>query len=434
MKPFRNRDGLTLVELLVTIAIGSIVTLAATTVLLLGLRINRQSTDTVTHQNTTRIILSTLEDMASEAQIKKLITGPDSWYICSTDTEMPETGNTIVDTVLIGFDAKVNKICTGGTVTTTITTTTEGEGNEAKDIQAITYAYTDGTAMLEGVYTSHAILDDNNLLTFAVQTEEGNYTTSVYCRMAPESVDTDPERKETIDQTINKMEENTENGETTKARAEFLKVATSQLGSPGVILEKITTTNEEDEEDTNVAYISAGQYYSHWYNGGFTNGWNEDTPWCAVFVHWALDADRWKVSTDEPVLLKKPLDCHGKGLANVDNFIDYLSANVDNDAVAWYPCELTTKTINNKTETVSAVKGKNYQIIPGDLIFFDWTVDDVYDADHVGIVLAVNGGYIYTIEGNSADMVAVRRYAKDDPRIMGYGVLNWKTNSELGAN
>ena len=49
----------------------------------------------------------------------------------------------------------------------------------------------------------------------------------------------------------------------------------------------------------------------------------------------------------------------------------------------------------------------------------------------LGAVLCVDeNGYRYTIEGNSSGRVAVNRYPKNDPRIMGYGVLNWKTGEE----
>ena len=66
--------------------------------------------------------------------------------------------------------------------------------------------------------------------------------------------------------------------------------------------------------------------------------------------------------------------------------------------------------------------------IPGDYVFFDW--DGGTDPDHVGAVLCVKDGYLYTIEGNSGGRVAVNRYPKNDPRIVGYGVLNWKTGEE----
>ena len=68
----------------------------------------------------------------------------------------------------------------------------------------------------------------------------------------------------------------------------------------------------------------------------------------------------------------------------------------------------------------------NNMPIPGDYVFFDWDRDR--DPDHVGAVLCVDeNGYLYTIEGNSSGRVAVNCYPKNDPRIMGYGVLNWKT-------
>ena len=69
--------------------------------------------------------------------------------------------------------------------------------------------------------------------------------------------------------------------------------------------------------------------------------------------------------------------------------------------------------------------------IPGDYVFFDWDgrndPDGGKDPDHVGAVLCVDGNQLYTIEGNSGGRVAVQRYDLNDKRIVGYGVLNWKT-------
>ena len=61
---------------------------------------------------------------------------------------------------------------------------------------------------------------------------------------------------------------------------------------------------------------------------------------------------------------------------------------------------------------------------PADSFFFDW--DGGNNPDHVGAVLCVEGNFLYTIEGNSGGKVAVNRYSLSDPRIVGYGVLNWK--------
>ena len=58
----------------------------------------------------------------------------------------------------------------------------------------------------------------------------------------------------------------------------------------------------------------------------------------------------------------------------------------------------------------------------GYLIYFDW--DSSGDCDHVGIVSAVGGGYVYVIEGNSGgngyDAVRMKRYLATDTRIRGY--------------
>jgi len=78
------------------------------------------------------------------------------------------------------------------------------------------------------------------------------------------------------------------------------------------------------------------------------------------------------------------------------------------------------------TDGVAWFKGQNrwrnsrYLPQPGDIIFFDWNQDMV--PDHVGIVEKVEGGVIYTIEGNSAgDRCRQNRYAVGSPLIFGYG-------------
>ena len=60
---------------------------------------------------------------------------------------------------------------------------------------------------------------------------------------------------------------------------------------------------------------------------------------------------------------------------------------------------------------------------PGMLIFFKWYGSDATIADHVGIVERVENGRIYTIEGNSNDMVRRNSYPVGYGEIKGYGVL-----------
>lgn len=62
------------------------------------------------------------------------------------------------------------------------------------------------------------------------------------------------------------------------------------------------------------------------------------------------------------------------------------------------------------------------------IIFFDWDSPDGASGpqdglpDHVGIVQKVENGYVYTIEGNTSDSCAQRRYPVGYYEIYGYGV------------
>lgn len=63
---------------------------------------------------------------------------------------------------------------------------------------------------------------------------------------------------------------------------------------------------------------------------------------------------------------------------------------------------------------------------PGYIIFYDWqdtgTGDCKGSSDHVGIVYYVDGDYIYVIEGNYNNSVAIRKIKIDSKSIRGYGV------------
>ena len=58
---------------------------------------------------------------------------------------------------------------------------------------------------------------------------------------------------------------------------------------------------------------------------------------------------------------------------------------------------------------------------PGDQIFF-WSSGTI---GHTGIVEEVRDGYVVTIEGNTSDMVARRKYQLGSSNIVGYGRPNW---------
>lgn len=67
----------------------------------------------------------------------------------------------------------------------------------------------------------------------------------------------------------------------------------------------------------------------------------------------------------------------------------------------------------------------------GDQIFF---YDNKGEINHTGIVYKVEGGYVYTVEGNSGDEVKTHRYAASNKKIAGYGHPDWKEEAETIAD
>ena len=60
---------------------------------------------------------------------------------------------------------------------------------------------------------------------------------------------------------------------------------------------------------------------------------------------------------------------------------------------------------------------------PGDQIFFRYSGSEY---SHTGIVESVDGSYVNTIEGNTSDMVARRKYPLGSGSIVGYGRPRWE--------
>ena len=227
--------------------------------------------------------------------------------------------------------------------------------------------------MLEGLSNASAEIQ-GQLLNFTFTTDSGSYSTSTYCRLGVEG---DDNKGVAIkDQVIDNDETNDTAIVNDTARFNFLATLCAEYGSTGEIKREGETYD----------------YYSEWYIGGYKDGWNSSTPWCACFLSWAAQG-----ISGAPIF------------ADVDIGRDwFIAKNKWDDRIEDDIVHIPT---------------------PGDYIFFDWEaakVDtDNGDPDHVGVVLYVNGTTIYTIEGNSGGRVAIRSYSASDPRIMGYGVLPW---------
>lgn len=123
-----------------------------------------------------------------------------------------------------------------------------------------------------------------------------------------------------------------------------------------------------------------GQPYWSWY------GFSSRVEWCACFVSWCAN----ECGYIDAGVIPKFAGC-GTG-------------------VQWF-------------KDRGLWQDRNYEPRPGDIIFFDWNDENGQDgdSDHVGIVEKVEGGVIYTVEGNSGDMCQENRYTIGYYEILGFG-------------
>ena len=124
---------------------------------------------------------------------------------------------------------------------------------------------------------------------------------------------------------------------------------------------------------------TGGQPYWSWY------GFGSRVEWCAIFVSWCAEQCGYL----DAGILPKFASC-GVGVKWFQN------------RGQWLPGSATPE--------------------PGMVIFFQWYGSDSLIADHVGIVEKVEGGRVYTIEGNSNDQVRQNSYPVGYGEIKGYGV------------
>lgn len=343
----RNNSGFTMVELLVTVAVSSIVLAAAASLMLLGLRVHQTTQKEAGEQQTVRIVLSALEDLSASGKISRVEPFSDGWRL------LGKTADGKSGAVLLRYNN--GKLRSGGS------------GDQV---------------LLDNLRGAQVILD-GSLVTFTFATAAHSYSTSVFCRTGIEGDSVGKAEAEDIlkkTPTLPAAADLTEAEK--KARFAFLQKLADQYDSRGEIKSGDSTYT----------------YFSEWYIGGYEGhpGWNQYTPWCACFLSWAAAQQRDTINGDPP------------RFADVDEGMKGFK-----DSRMW----------RERGDT-------NNMPIPGDYVFFDWDgrndPDGGKDPDHVGAVLCVEGNFLYTIEGNSGGRVAVQRYLLSDPRIVGYGVLNWK--------
>ena len=133
-----------------------------------------------------------------------------------------------------------------------------------------------------------------------------------------------------------------------------------------------------------------GQPYWSWY------GFGSRVEWCCCFVSWC---------------------------ANECGYIDagvVPKYSVVDDGVNWF---------KSKGQWIDG----SAEPLPGMIIFFDWEYDGLDGSgDHTGIVEKVEGGRVYTIEGNASDKCQELSYSVGYHEILGYGF--YESNSSSGGS
>lgn len=340
----RNNSGFTMVELLVTVAVSSIVLAAAASLMLLGLRVHQTTQKEAGEQQTVRIVLSALEDLSASGKIYRVEPLSDGWQL------QGKTADGTPGAVLLRYNN--GKLASGAS------------GDQV---------------LLDNLRGARVDLD-GSLVTFTFATAAHSYSTSVFCRT---EIEGDSVGKEEAKEKLDELKKPNLTDAEKKARFEFLKTLAGQYDSRGEIKGGSDYT-----------------YFSQWYIDGYEGhpGWNQYTPWCGCFLSWGAAQQPNNTFIGAPPRFADV----DKGMADFQN--------------------------NRKWREPNDEENKP---IPGDYVFFDWDgrndPDGGKDPDHVGAVLCVKGDYLYTIEGNSGGRVAVNRYPLSDKRIVGYGVLNWKT-------
>ena len=240
----RNNSGFTMVELLVTVAVSSIVLAAAASLMLLGLRVHQTTQKEAGEQQTVRIVLSALEDLSASGKIYRVEPLSDGWQL------QGKTAGGTPGAVLLRYNSG------------TLTSGTSGD-----------------QVLLDNLRGARVDLD-GSLVTFTFATAAHSYSTSVFCRTGIEG---DSVGRAEAQEKLKELEKAEKD-----ARFAFLKTLAGQYDSRGEI----------KNADSTYTY----KYFSEWYIGNYESnpGWNQYTPWCGCFLSWAADQKKASIDGDPP--------------------------------------------------------------------------------------------------------------------------------------
>lgn len=193
----RHQEGFTLLELVVVMLCTTLVIGAAMTVLLTGLRIERNTQDGLSVQQTAHMVLTLVERLTDDGKVNSVKTvGDQDWMLLDED-----------NTALLSYNAGSGTLTTAG-----------------------------GAVLMEDVSSATAELSEEKLLTVALETGGESYAASSLCRTAvtQSAVNQDA----LLDQV--KLTTGDEPG-----RAALLLTLATQYGSDGRVLDAAGLPTEE---------------------------------------------------------------------------------------------------------------------------------------------------------------------------------------------
>ena len=192
---------------------------------------------------------------------------------------------------------------------------------------------------------------------------------------------------------------------------DVLAMAISQLGY------------QEGSSDGQFSGTVAGSnnYTEYCYNMGKISGayGGSSYHWCATFVSW----------------------CLLQGGATTQNSMnDWCRNHMGNASYIWREVSCSYWFKQLQSVGYGKTRASGYTPKAGDLIFF-WSSSD-NRVGHIGIVLYVEGGRVYTIEGNTSSAsglesngggVYFKNYSLTSTYIHGYGAMPYKSNASVAT-
>lgn len=465
MRFLKKNEGFTLVELLVVITVGSLVSFAATSILLFAMRFYRVNLDTVEHQGILRIMLTMVENMSSEGE-----------YTFDLDNNAIEKDTDAI----IRYNPSTKQVTTG---------------NGAVLMEKVDGFDIKKPSVLE-LYDEAA----ENLYTFTIDMDNQTFDSTVYSRTQSVKIE-DVNYPFSVFPLYHHDEWEADDPDLDyeAGRELMVNLAASQIGSLGTIMNYISQVGKI-QRDYNLWYLYPNPDNNGQYITQYPEGWTKDTAWCSVFASWVVE--QAKSITDEnnntvyyldsvpkeanvnhlwmriylqsesmesfhfyektPNYVPKPGDLvfftsvleslQGENLLPLENLNLYTKQYLQ-EAINIEKC---AKYINRNSAGIyknlvpdDEVLGDKKPLEEADMIhsyeeysvlvhFLGGSGDGL---DHVGIVVEVKDGYVYTIEGNvkvnGVPTVVLRRHPLENPNppailddpdfthIFGYATLNW---------